>query len=175
LEELEEHLLVCQECRQRLALEDDFLQGMRDAGKVLEREQGGPRYWRSIRRSPWGPILAAVVVLVFATIMWAPWRRAPVRPAVVFLEAMRGTQNAPAAAGQPLILALDITGVPQLPEYGVKIVDEGGSLVFESKAAAQDNQARATLMRGLPAGRYFVRLHAPTGELLREYALTVRA
>ena len=81
---------------------------------------------------------------------------------------------ASAPAGNPLALVLDLTGLQQLPKYKLEIVDAAGRPVFQSNGAPRNNQLQAALAKGLTAGAYFVRVYALTGELLREYALTVR-
>ena len=72
------------------------------------------------------------------------------------------------------LLILELTGLEAHSEYRLEVVDAGGQPVFQSHGAPQNNKLIATLAKGLRAGSYFVRVYANTGELLREYALTVR-
>jgi hypothetical protein len=69
---------------------------------------------------------------------------------------------------------LDLTDLPQLPEYKVEIVDVRGRPAFKSNGSYQNGKLQVALTEGLPAGVYFVRLYAPLRDLLREYELTVR-
>ena len=173
LAEVEEHLLVCESCQDRLAQEDRFVQGMRDAGAALGRSRATIR-----RRSPklaWALGLAAVGLAVVGGIEWRSLRGSTDPPAVVLLRTTRGIENSrqAASAGKPLTLVLDLTGLQQFPAYSVEIVDTGGRAAVQSTVASGSGQLQATLARGLPAGTYFVRLYSPAGELLREYALVV--
>jgi hypothetical protein len=104
-------------------------------------------------------------------------RRSTAAPAVILLQTTRGTENptlAAAPAGKPLTLVLDLTDLQQFSEYTLEIVDAGGHPAFQSSGAAQSNKLQITLAKSLAAGAYFVRVYAPTRELLREYALTVQ-
>jgi hypothetical protein len=176
LAEFEEHLLVCETCQDRLAREDSIRQHVRTAGVVLARPRAAIQ-WR-LPKLAWGLGLAAVVCLgVFALSEWRSLHRSAQPPAVILLQTSRGTENpslAAAPAGKPLILVLDLTDLPQFPEYALEIVDAGGHPTFQSRGSPQTNKLQAMLPCGLAAGAYFVRVNTLGGELLREYALTVR-
>lgn len=175
LAELEEHLMVCGFCQDRLTREDHMTQGFRDGAAVVRR----PRevVWWPFPKLAWALGLAAVGLLVFAGSAWQSLRRVDaVPPAVIVLQAMRGTENpslAAAPARKPLTLVLDLADVQQLSEYKLEIVDAAGNPALQSRAVAQNNKLQIIIGRGLTAGAYFVRVYAPAGELLREYALNV--
>lgn len=173
LEEFEEHLLVCTWCQDRVAREDAFAQGMRSAAAVVDRQPPKATPWR-IPKTVWAIGLAAVLLLVVFVFQRQFGGRPSGQPAVVLLQTTRGAENPAAAgalAGQPIVLALDRTDLPQLSEYRVEIVNAVGRQIFQSKAVAEKNQLRVTLPDGLSRGAYFVRIYSPTRELLREYAL----
>jgi hypothetical protein len=175
LAEFEEHLLLCETCQDRLAREDRIRQHVRAAGAVLARPRA-PLPWR-LPKLAWALGLVAVGLAVFAGIEWQSLRRSTAPPTVILLRTTRGTENpalAAAPAGKPLILALDLTELQQFSEYTLEIVDAGGHPAFQSKGSAQNGRLQVTLTAGLAAGAYFVRVNAPAGELLREYALIVR-
>ncbi len=118
----------------------------------------------------------AAALLIVAGIAWQSVRRPLVRPLLFFSNrpAERMTLQPPlAAAGQPIALTLDLTGLPALSSYGLEIVDAAGRAVVQSAAVRSENSLHANLGAGLPAGAYFVRVYTPARELLREYALTV--
>jgi hypothetical protein len=174
LTRFEEHLLVCESCQDRVALEDSIRQGVRDKGAVLRQ----PRdiVWWPFPKLAWAAGLVAAGLAVFAGFEWQSVRRAPGTPAVILLQTTRGTEDpTPAApAGRPLTVVLDLTGLQQFSEYKLEIVRAAGRPVFQANQAPQGNKLQATLSRGLEAGAYFVRVYTPTRELLREYALIVR-
>ncbi len=171
----EEHLLVCIACQDRLAREDSFRQTVRDAGAALSK----PRK-PILARFPklaWGAGLAAALVLVLAGIAWQAGRHPNVRPVAILLQTTRGadgvSQTAP--AGAPLTLVLDLTDLPQFPSYEVEVVDSVGHPMARSQATPHAGRLEKALDKPLPSGAYYVRLYSPTRELLREYALIVRA
>jgi len=175
LAEFERHLLVCETCQDRLAHEDSIKQGVRDAGAALQRPRPAVR-WRSPGLA-WAAGMVAAGLAIFAGMGWQSLRRSTAPPAVVLLQTTRGTEDlsrAAAPAGKPVTLMLDLTDLQQFPEYKLEVVDAAGHPVFQSGGAAQGNKLQATLTKGLAAGAYFVRVYAPTRELLREYALTVQ-
>ena len=171
---LEEHLLVCESCQDRLALEDSIRQGVRDEGTVLRQ----PRdiVWRPFPRLAWAAGLVAVGLAVLAGFEWQSIRHAQGTPAVILLQTTRGTEDpTPAApAGRPLTVLLDLTGLQQFTEYKLEIVRAAGRPEFQANPAPQGNKLQATLSRGLASGAYFVRVYSPARELLREYTLLVR-
>ena len=174
LEQFEEHLLTCEHCQDRLALEDAFIQGIRDAGRAYQ-QQPAPRRWTLALwpKPAWALGAAALALAIFAGTQWTSRRATSARPAIVLLEAMRGNTNASVTVGQPLTLDFDLTGLPQLSTYSVQVVDATGRSEYQSTAVPRNNKLEAILSKGLPAGDYFARVNTASGELLREYALTV--
>jgi len=176
LAEFEEHLLVCPSCQNRLAHEDNIRQRVRDGAAVLPQPRAA--VWWRFPKLAWAASLAAVGLAVFAGLQRQSSRSSsPVAPVVILLQTTRGTENptlAAATAGKPLTVVLDLSGLPQLPEYTLEIVDAAGHPVFQTERPPLNNRLPATLGGGLAAGAYFVRVYSPAHELLREYALVVR-
>lgn len=170
----EEHLLVCESCQDRLAVQDSIRQRVRDGAVALQHPSGV--VWWPFPRFGWAAGLVAVGLAIFAGYQWQSVRRYPATPTVILLQTTRGAEDpAPSApAGRPLTVVLDLTGLPQFSEYKLEVVRAAGSPVLQASGAPQGNRLQATLPSGLAADAYFVRVYAPTGELLREYALLVR-
>jgi hypothetical protein len=171
---LEEHLLVCESCQDRLAIEDSIRQRVRDGAAV--RPQPRAVIWRPFPKLAWAAGLLAAGLALFAGIEWQAASRPTAPPAVILLQATRGAEDAgPAApADRPLTVWLDLTGLPQFSIYKLEVVRGAGHPVLEADRAPQGNKLQASLSRGLRAGNYFVRVYSPARELLREYALVVR-
>jgi hypothetical protein len=74
--------------------------------------------------------------------------------------------------GTALLLHLDLAGLPVLGTYTVEVDDAGGVQVLQDGVGARELQA-AVKVPSVPPGLYFVRLTAPSGELLREYGFRV--
>jgi anti-sigma factor RsiW len=177
LEEFEEHLIACPKCQNLVAAEDAFTQGMRGAAQAFHPPLALGRKHRpwSLHPSPaWAFALPVIALLLFSASRF-PFARHFTPTVLVSLQTTRGAVTDSIAAGQPLILAMDLTGLPQLPAYKLEVVDSTGHPVFHSQAIPQNNQVRSSLGRGLPRGAYFVRLYSSTGELLRESALAVHS
>ncbi len=174
LGEFEDHLLICEQCREALSAEEAFIRSMRVAARE-SRQQSAAHGWRFLPAPAWAVALTILVVLAG---MWRlSSRLGAVAPAIVLLEATRGAVTAPnaAPARHALNLRLDSTGLPPLASYTVEIVDAAGHPVLQTSAAQANHEVRARVARGLPAGMYYVRLYAPGQELLREYGLHVNA
>jgi hypothetical protein len=188
-ESVEEHLLICHECQDRLGEIDDFIRAIRVASPAVAASQGKPKksVWESIGEfagnwAGWKPVCAAgALAAVLAIIVLAPNQQgAGGQEVAVQLETMRGDGNATTegVAGRPLRLEIDITGLDGMSRLAVEVADASGTPIW--RAAAEPASARSLSVRvdaALRSGQYWVRLYnaqAP-GELLREYALKIRA
>ncbi len=188
---LEEHLLICEECRRRMTKSDEYVAAMRLALTEMEKESveteetarsRRPNHFSgfpNVPKSLWVGALAAVVL--FFVIPPRQWKATA--PVDLTLHAYRGDaaslkQTAPAK--QPLILHVDVSGLPERASYRVEIVDAGGKPVFGAEQAVSSGDVAVKLDSGFPAGQYWVRVHGPTrtgedrGELLREFSLRVK-
>ncbi len=171
---VEEHLLVCQACRDRLDDWDAYVRSMKGAAARV-RQTPEPAGWRQRwfggKRVMWGVAFAGIAVLLLVAgvrMMHGP------RAQAVVLVAMRGSGEAEPLAqpGTPLELTLDIAGLPAMPEYRIEIVNDRGESVFERAAAAAGS--KVTIRVGArKKGLYFVRVYGPERNLLREYSLPV--
>lgn len=174
LADLEEHLLLCELCQDRLAHEDQLRQSVRDAAAASGLVPRAASVRPPSPKLAWVVGMAAVALLTFAGVAWRAFHPSQSPPAVILLQATRGPETSLAApAGRPLALALDLTGLPRLSAYKVEIVDAHGNPVLQSTGVLQGQRLQAAVARGLPSGAYFVRLYNPAGELLREYPLAV--
>jgi hypothetical protein len=183
VEVLEEHLLICQGCQDRLTESDVFVRHMRlAAAKIRAETSREPHLGKgviSLRR--WSaPILAALAIFCFLGVFWlTSARKRQTLPASVVLQTLRGLQDAPQAnapRGRPLRLEADLTGLQVSEAIRLEIVDTAGKLVWQSRAMPQGSRVALQVKPGLDPGAYWVRLYgaAPDSELLREYALRVQ-
>lgn len=158
----EEHLLICGACRERVEKDDQFVRGVQRAAPAARAAQVQPP--RRMVQPVW---LAAAACVLLASVVWVRNGAIIREPQTVRLEAMRGF-GAKAAADTPLLLQPDLRGLPSYPKYRLEVVNEIGGRVFETEM-----QTQATVP-GVPKGVYFVRVYAPSGEVLREYAVDTR-
>jgi hypothetical protein len=168
---LEEHLLTCGACQDRLQETDAYLRAMRASSEQIRRDEkaANRREWRI---PAWFPVMVTVacgIVLVVAT----PRLIRPPGPAVaVSLTALRsGAAGNSAPSGRELMLHPDLTGLAEDSSYRLEIVNQTGHTVRQGLLTRAQNGIQ---VRGLGAGLYFVRVYLPAGELLREYGLRIQ-
>jgi hypothetical protein len=162
--ELEEHLLVCEPCRERLEATESFVHGIRAAARKLPEPRPG---WFSIPRLAW--LAPAAAVLACVVLMVRPGTQ-PIAPTAVTLQATRGAgPGAQAPAGTPLNLQPDLNGLPPFEKYGLELVDQQGQAVWEGSVKA----GGTAIAPGQSAGSWFVRVYSPDRKLLREYGLRI--
>jgi hypothetical protein len=175
---VEEHILICAACQERLDEATEYAGLMREAAAKVAVEQPVEAAWRKWLRLDWLPVpmpaLAGAMVVLVAVMVWHPWRAvAPAEWRTVELETMRGeAAGATAVEGFGLDLRLDIAGL-DAGGATAQIVEATGGPVAELTVAIDGGKASVRYAAGLQAGRYWVRLKK-SGETLREYSLTVR-
>lgn len=175
---LEEHLLVCHVCQDRVLEADSLLRPMRAA--LAEKSGQGRaaaggshrshrRWWGLFQtRLLWFPILGLVLLLF---VFWPPFRASSSAPQVVALATFRGLDASPAHAPHSTALKLqpDLSGLAGSPRYRIEVVAPDGSI--RRRGVLEENGDFTAGM--LARGYYWVRLYDQTGKLLREYALEV--
>jgi hypothetical protein len=169
LAEFEEHLLLCRVCQDRLAVEDNVKQRVRDGAELLLRPSTAVQ-WR-LPVLAWSSGLVAVGLLVFAGSQLPSLHRPTAQPAVMLLQTTRGTENltlAAAPAGRPLTLVLDLTDLQQFSAYTLEIVDAGSNRavppkIIECKARSPMAWRPAFILSGrtLPRVNYSVNTRSP--------------
>ena len=169
-ERFEEHLLVCEPCRQSLEQTDAYVFAMRAASTESRRESASRHPWWRVARLV--PALAALALLALGVLAIARFTRQAPPPLAVMLTATRGTVPGGAApAGRPLALTPDVTGIDAPGPYRLEIVDQRGGVTWQGQYDPAAGAARIPAQR---AGIHFVRVYAPAGELLREYGLDIQ-
>lgn len=184
---VEEHLLFCEDCRNRLQAMDEYVAAMRVALGELEAEQQPVDSAKARKYPPIGQFLkpkqtalflAAAASLLIIVPLWLGQSE----PYELHLRALRGVEESlmPAApANQSLRLAVNLDGLVVGRDLVLELVDSGGDTVWADTVRAEGNEATAEVGKTLAAGQYWVRLYTPTqseperGELLREFGLRV--
>jgi hypothetical protein len=178
LGEVEEHILVCAGCQERLDEATQFAGLMREATANVAVAAPVEAAWKKWLRLDWLPVpmpaLAGAMAILIAVLVWQPWRAAgPAELRAVELATMRGeATGAVAVSGFALDLKLDVAGL-ETAGATAQIVEASGGLVAEGTITVDGGRATMRYLPGLKAGQYWVRLKK-SGETLREYSLTVR-
>ena len=170
LTEVEEHLLICESCQQRVLDADGYTKSMQRASARFRAEQQKPsKAWAA---SGLVPVLAVALVVVGIGTFIGIEQRSVAPRVTVALEVTRGAGVlAWAPAGRALLLNPGIEGLPVLAAYRFEMVDRNGKRVFQGEFVP----GKGIEAPSQPAGVYFVRLYTIPGVLLREYALEVRS
>jgi hypothetical protein len=173
VERVEEHVLVCESCQNKLSFNDSWVRSIRRTSAQLRPER--ERFWDFLRWPRLVPALAATVVLLFAAGLLLEKQQRVQVPFAVALAATRGATVPQVPAQKPLAIQPNLEGLPQFSEYRLAIVDQLGKKVHETVIQPAQAGVPAATVPAMASGAYFVRLYSPAGELLREYALEVRA
>ena len=177
LARIEEHLLICETCRERLQEEEAYAAAMRGAAQSLRletqfRARQPARAWLPL----WSDALAVGLALLAFTLAWGPWathKPAGGPPVAVLLETTRDSRTQTAPASRPLLLTADLTQLASYPAYRLEVVDAAGRRVIGSPPSPGSGKLSLPISAGLARGAYYVRLYAASGESLREFGLRV--
>jgi anti-sigma factor RsiW len=171
---LEEHLLVCAACQERLDEVEAFALAMREA-LATEPATAGRTGWlewlRPMLSPPWAFAGAAgLTVLVFGALTLFHSGRGVAPIASLQLTAMRGEVQ---AIGRARETDITLTDSPVKAGLGVEVVDSSGALVWSGVVGLDAGKVK--IARQLAQGSYFVRLYDGPGTLLHEYGFRVIA
>jgi hypothetical protein len=166
---IEEHLLICEDCRNELLATERFVGSMQAAARQWRRD-GAEGKDRGRTVPFWIPALAAcALILLVVAIRVVPRQGTAV---AVSLAALRGSgPGTIGPAGRELNLQPNLTGLSEAPAYRLEIVNQAGRPVRQATLVRARGEVTVP---GLGAGLYFVRLYVPAGKLLREYGLEIR-
>jgi hypothetical protein len=176
---VEEHLLVCDTCRDSLQNIHATILARNWALEQIEREESarsGKWVRFGIPARAYAGCCAAAVIALFG---WTYMARTggPIPESHVSLTATRSgaaAQSAFVVAGSRVTLNLDTTSLPASGRYMVEVVDLAGARVWGGEVEARTPGLTVRLARPLPAGRYWVRLNTANGAALREFELRVQ-
>ena len=184
---LEEHLLLCSACQERLEQTDDFVRAFRVAVHGLaptteyKRPSAAGRVWNWLAAglSP-APMAAVVAVTAMAVVALAPRPAdSQAAPAAIRLQALRGngvSLSHEYPANRRLQLELDTKALSG-DAYRVEVSDSQGQRLWQSQASVpvQDGLIRVSVTRTMPSGLCWVRLYDPqSGQLAREFGFRTR-
>lgn len=167
LDSVEQHLLFCAACQDRVEQEQVFARDLRAALREPVEAPRKPVRWVA-------PVGLAAAVLVGIGLVMMPGGPVPARGPIqtVELTLTRSAQVTEAPAGKPFQLSLDVEQIAQNTGGEVAVVNAAGREVF--RAAGERREGRMEVRcRALSPGAYWVRLMRGD-ELLREYGLQVR-
>lgn len=182
---LEEHLLLCDHCQNRLEEFDQFLKAFRHA--AARAPEVAKPFGVRLRElfSSWvlarpSYALGAVAAAVLAVVILVPRQTEIVLGTyAVTMDSTRGDNLAgvvSAPAHHRLQLSLDLRGVPPQDHYVVTIASATGAALFTTSAEPASGRLAVNTESGLRAGQYWIRVSGPgtPSALLREFGLQVK-
>ena len=180
VEVLEEHLMICVACQERLDGAADFALGMKE---VLETDpvpvelppQDAPRRvsWFDWVRRPAFSMALGFAALILVIGILSNGRTKFVPSASLQLTAMRGEMPFTVPARQ-----FDLTLADAPREGGpfrIEVVNEMGVSMWRGLAPAGPDGVHVSVQQKLAPGGYFVRIYLADGKVLHEYGFRVRA
>jgi anti-sigma factor RsiW len=175
--EVEEHLLICEQCQERLQREDCCVHALRsalddDASRGAEPRRVLPFVnWRWPSVAILSTAAIAAMVLITFTVTTPP----PAQELTLLAQRGAEVANTRAAAGRPITLRIDTTELGAAATYRVEVVNGAGVGVWTRVVQAAALSIRVEVGDGLNPGRYWVRVYnaAGTGDALREFGITV--
>ena len=174
IQRIEEHLLICNSCRDRLEDAESFALSMRDALKSQPLTPFFPGWFRSDWFSwlkPQNAMLGAFAAALLAVgLFWVAngSRIAPV--ASLQLTATRGSGIPSASPAREL----DLFFTDAVADSRLDVVDASGAAVWTGTLTPADSRVEAKVKQAMSPGDYFARVFTPSGQMVHEYAFKVK-
>jgi hypothetical protein len=170
LAEVEEHLLICEACRNAVRELDAFIPSMQ--AEAARPAESRPRNLPIANRIG---VAATVALLLVALVVF---RTRPVEnpaPAEVVLSSIRGLESrSEAPAGRPLQLNIQAPDLVNGQAYRIAVVDAAGRVVWTGEATDAGGKILAPEPKGLTSGVYWIRLYDAKEQQLREFGMSVK-
>ena len=169
---LEEHLLLCAVCQQRLAATDEYIGLIKMAARELQSAPTPGIRWRLFeRRFLWAG--AAVTACALAILLFIPHAPAESPQRVELLAFRGGEEMAHAPAARRVDVSIDVSDLSPSAAYRVQVVDAIGREEWDGRGTASGSTLSLEISRSLSRGVHWVRLSSAQGELLREFGLRI--
>jgi anti-sigma factor RsiW len=176
---LEEHLMICSTCRDRLDEVEQFALAMKQAMNQDHRTEpataavpSGSQPWLDWFRRPAFSMVLAMVALIGVLSIFSGGKSKIAPVAALQLTAVRGQVPTVAPARE---LDLTLTDAPRDAAVSrVEIFNAAGQTVWSGLAQSGAAGVEVKAEQRLTAGDYFLRLYSPSGEVRREYGFRIR-
>lgn len=172
---LEEHLIACTSCQERLDGVADFAVAIRDAltaEPVVDVRKAHRSSWFGWLRQPAYSMSIAFIALLVVVGIFSSQRTKLLPSASLQLTAMRGAMPETVPARE---LDLTLTDGPQDGgPFRVEVLTATGTIRWSQLASSTPGGMQVHVIRRLTPGDYLVRLYSASGKTLREYGFRVR-
>ena len=168
--EIEEHLLICEVCRNAVQELDAFI-------LTMKAESARPAISQP-RSLPVANRIGVAATVAFLLVALVVFRARPLdnsAPAEVMLSSIRGLESrAEAPAGKPLQLNIEAPDLVSGQAYRIAVVDAAGGSVWTGAATDAGGRISAQEPKRLAGGMYWIRLYDSEGRQLREFGMSVK-
>jgi hypothetical protein len=169
---IEEHLIVCAACREKLDGIADFALGMREAPGTERPQRRFAAQLGSFFRLPAFSMALAFSTLLIVIAIFSNVRTQFAPTASLQLTATRGEMSVTVPARAFDLRLTD--GPREGGPFKVEVLNAMGLSLWTGLAASSPVGVEVNVPQPLTQGDYFVRLYSPGGEMLREYGFRVR-
>jgi hypothetical protein len=169
---IEEHLIVCAACREKLDGIGDFALGMREAPGAERPERRFAAKLGSFFRIPAFSMGLAFSTLLIVIAVFSNVRTQFAPAASLQLTATRGEMPVAVPARAFDLRLTD--GPREGGPFKVEVLNAMGVSLWAGLANSSPAGVEVNVPQPLTRGDYFVRLYSPAGEMLREYGFRVR-
>jgi hypothetical protein len=171
---LEDHLLICKTCCEKLDEIGDFALGMQEALVSAPVAQTAGWGWglASLFRRPAFSMALAFVALLVVIGVFSNGRTQFAPSASLQLTAMRGEMPSTIPAREFDLTLSD--GPRDGGPFRIEVLNAAGASVWSGLAESGPAGVRFKVTQRLGQGDYFVRLYSVSGKTLREYGFRIR-
>jgi hypothetical protein len=181
VELLEEHLMVCAACQEKLDGVADFTIGMREALEtsplpvvITSRKANWFAWdWVKLIRRPAFSMAVGFAAMVLVVGIFSNGRTKFAPRASLQLTAMRGEMPLTVPARQFDLTLSD--GPHEGGPFRIEVVNETGVSMWRGLAQSSPAGVHVNVEQKLSSGDYFVRIYSADGKVLREYGFRVHA
>jgi len=173
---IEEHLLICVLCRDRLDETANFAFSVREELRNNPVPIRQPRNWFSwlnVGFRPQFALAGALALAVLAVVVLRTGHAPLAAVATLQLQAMRGSDVQSVTPARELDLTFG-----DAPEGGVslsvEVVDAGGAAVWRAAPQLENGKVVAKIAKELAPGEYYARLYDSGYRLVHEYSFRVK-
>lgn len=167
--QIEEHLLICEVCRESVRELDVFVSTMKAAAAAPATSQ-----MRHLATSSRMGASALALLFLALVVFWTRPMDSP-KPAEVILSSIRGVESgAVVSAGRPLRLHIDAPDLVGGKTYRVAVVDAAGRSVWTGRGTIDGAKISAEISKPLMSGVYWVRLYDTEDRQVREFGMSVK-
>lgn len=183
---LEEHLIVCAACRDRLDFMEAIAVGMKEVlgsspaavKTAFARSDWLGRFarqWLRVGRQPTFLLVIGLIALVAAISIFSGFPKAGTKFAPVASLQLTASRGEMPSLGPARELDLTLSGAPREGgEFRIEVVNATGRSVWSGTAGNGAAGVQVKVERQFGPGDYFVRLYSASGKMLREYGFRVR-